>query len=56
LDVGKVWLNEEGLMPRGRLIKVFVAKKRDEKAIKALAKHLNQGAGGQDEAKEGAEK
>jgi hypothetical protein len=34
-------------MPRGRLIEVFVAKRRDEKAIKALAKHLNQGTGGQ---------
>jgi hypothetical protein len=34
-------------MPKGRLIKVFVAKKRDEKAIRLLAKHLNQGAGGQ---------
>ena len=34
-------------MPKGRLIEVFIAKKRDEKAIKALAKHLNQGAGGQ---------
>ena len=34
-------------MPKGRLIEVFVAKKRDEKAIKAIAKHLNQGTGGQ---------
>ena len=34
-------------MPRGRIIEVFVAKKRDEKAIKALARHLNQGAAGQ---------
>jgi hypothetical protein len=37
----------ENSMPRGRLIEVFVAKKRDEKAIKALAKHLNQGTAGQ---------
>ena len=34
-------------MPKGREIPVFVAKKRDEKIIKALAKHLNQGAAGQ---------
>jgi hypothetical protein len=34
-------------MARGRVIEVFVAKKRDEKAIKALAKHLNQGTAGQ---------
>jgi hypothetical protein len=34
-------------MPRGRKVEVFIAKKRDEKAIKDLAKHLNQGAGGQ---------
>ena len=34
-------------MPKGRVIEVFVAKKRDEKAIRALAKHLNQGTGGQ---------
>lgn len=34
-------------MARGRWIELFVAKKRDEKAIKALIKHLNQGAGGQ---------
>ncbi len=34
-------------MARGRTIEIFVAKKRDEKAIRALAKHLNQGAGGQ---------
>ena len=34
-------------MTKGRVIEVFVAKKRDEKAIRALAKHLNQGAGGQ---------
>jgi hypothetical protein len=35
-------------MPRrGRVIEVFVAKERDEKAIKALAKHLNQGTAGQ---------
>jgi hypothetical protein len=37
----------EGEMPKGRTIEVFVAKKRDEKVIRALAKHLNQGAGGQ---------
>jgi hypothetical protein len=34
-------------MAKGRYIELWVAKKRDEKAIRALAKHLNQGAGGQ---------
>ena len=34
-------------MSKGRKIEVFVAKKRDEKIIKSLAKHLNQGTGGQ---------
>jgi hypothetical protein len=34
-------------MAKGREIPVFVAKRRDEKIIKALAKHLNQGTGGQ---------
>ena len=34
-------------MPKGREIPVFVAKRRDEKIIKALAKHLNQGTGAQ---------
>jgi hypothetical protein len=34
-------------MAKGREVAVFVAKKRDVKIILALAKHLNQGAGGQ---------
>jgi hypothetical protein len=38
-------------MPRGRNIEVFIANKRDEKAVKALAKHLNLGAAGQRAAK-----
>ena len=37
----------EELMPKGRTIEVFVGKKRDEKMIRALAKHLNQGTAGQ---------
>ncbi len=28
-------------MPKGRIIEVFVAKKRDERAVRYLAKHLN---------------
>ena len=34
-------------MAKGQWIELFVAKKRDVKAIKALAKHLNQGTAGQ---------
>jgi hypothetical protein len=34
-------------MRKGRIIEVFVAKKRDERAVRYLAKHLNQGAAGQ---------
>jgi hypothetical protein len=41
----------EGEMAKGRVIAVFVAKKRDEKIIKSIAKHLNQGAAGQRAAK-----
>ena len=37
---------EETEMPKGRAIPVFVAKRRDEKIIKALTKHLNQATGG----------
>ena len=33
-------------MPKGDIL-YFVAKRRDEKIIKALAKHLNQGTGAQ---------
>jgi hypothetical protein len=40
-------LRRVGLMAKGQWIELFVAKKRDVKAIKALAKHLNQGTGGQ---------
>jgi len=34
-------------MAKGRKIEVFIAKKRDEKIIRALATFLNRGTGGQ---------